>query len=55
MQDVLKEDFQKALEESTFFFFQTRSFLMGKIIKNKRDLELVTSLSSGVHGSLRKD
>ena len=29
------------------FFFQTQSLLMDKVIKNKRDLELVTSHSSG--------
>ena len=30
-----------------YFFFRTQSLLMGKVIKNKRGLELVTSRSSG--------
>ena len=29
-----------------YFFFQTQSLLIGKVIKNKRSLELVTSFSS---------
>ena len=29
-----------------FFFFRTQSFLMDKVIKNERGLELVTSCSS---------
>ena len=36
-----------------YFFFQTECFLMDKFIKNKRSLELVTSLSSG-HETISK-
>ena len=37
-----------------YFFFPTQSFLMGKVIKKKRNLELVTSLSSGYKTSSKK-
>ena len=35
------------LKSKLYLFFSTQSLLMDKVIKNKRDLELVTSLSSG--------
>ena len=38
---ILKENYQKALKKLIPFF------LMGKVILNKRGLELVTSCSSG--------
>ena len=38
-----EEDYQKALKSELYFFFWTQSLLMDKVIKNKRDLELVTS------------
>ena len=38
----------------TFFFFRIQSLLMDKVIKNKRDLELVTSRSSGYETSSQK-
>ena len=45
----MKEDYQKPLKNLylLYFFFRTQSLLMDKIIKNKRGLELVTSLPSG--------
>ena len=36
------------------FFFQTQFMLIDKVIKNKRDLELVTSRSSGYKTSSEK-
>ena len=41
----LLEDYQKALEKLTLFFFQIKFFFIDKIIKNRRGLELVTSSS----------
>ena len=46
--------YQKALKKLTLFFFQTQSLLMDNVIKNKRGLELVTSVSSGHKTSLEK-
>ena len=43
----MKEDYQKAFKKSPLFFSQTQSLLMCKVIKNKRNLQLVTSRSSG--------
>ena len=43
----MKEDYQKPLKSQLYFFFRTQSFLMDNVIKNKRDLELVPSCSSG--------
>ena len=45
--DILKNDDQKALKMLNLFFFQTQYFSIDKIMKNKRDLELVTNCSSG--------
>ena len=42
-----KRGLSKTLEKLTLFFFRTQFLLMDKIMKNKRDLELVTSGSSG--------
>ena len=36
------------------FFFQTQSLLVDKVFKNKRDMELVTSRSSGYKRSSQK-
>ena len=36
------------------FFFRTQSLLMDKFIKNKRDLEVVTSCSLGYKASSQK-
>ena len=48
----MKEDYQKAIKKlALFFFFRTQSLLMGKIIKTKGGLELVTSRSSGYEAS----
>ena len=38
---LLKDGYQKALK--MLIFFQTQSFLMGKIMKNKRGLKRVTT------------
>ena len=46
-----KRIFKKPLQSQLYFFFQTQSLLMDKITKNKRGLELVTSLSSGYETS----
>ena len=43
----LNLDYQKAFEKLLNFSFWTQSLLLGKIIKNKMGLELVTSCSSG--------
>ena len=54
MQEILLKirHFERALSESLqkvsfYFFFLTQSLLTGKVMKNKRSLELVTSCSSG--------
>ena len=46
--------YQKPIKKLTLFFFRTQSLLMGKVIKNKRGLELVTSRSSGDKKSSQK-
>ena len=46
LKDILKEVSQKAFKKLTLFFFRTQTILIGKVIKNKRGLELVTSPSS---------
>ena len=52
--NILKEP-QKASKKLTLFnFFQIQSLLMDKVIKNKRDVELVTSCSSGYKTSSEK-
>ena len=51
---ILKGDYQKPLKSKLYFFFPTQSLLMDKFLKNKRDLELVTSLSSGYKTSSKK-
>ena len=38
---------KKSLKSQLYVFFRTQSFLIDKIIKNKRSLELVTSCYSG--------
>ena len=43
----MKEDYQKVLRKLSFFFFRTDYFLMENIVKNKKDLEIVISRSSG--------
>ena len=45
---------KKPLKSQLYFFFQIQSLLMGKFIKNKTDLELVTSHSSGYETSSEK-
>ena len=42
----MKEDCQKAFKKLTLYFFRTQSLFIGKVIKNNRGLELVTSPSS---------
>ena len=44
----------KSLKKSNFIFFRTQSFLIDKIIKNKRGLELITSHYSGYETSSEK-
>ena len=51
--DILKEDYQKAFRLTSFFLSNPVS-LNGKIIKNKRGLELVISSSSDYETSLEK-
>ena len=47
--------FERVLLKSQLcFFFQTQSLLMYEVIKNKRGLELVTSLSSGYETGSQK-
>ena len=43
----MKEDYQKALKEVTFFSFEPSPFQSTKSLKNKRSLKLGTSRSSG--------
>ena len=43
----LKGIYQKAFKKLTLFFLLNLAFLIDKIIKNKRSLELVTSCSLG--------
>ena len=43
-----------SLKKGNYFFFRTQPLLMDKVIKKKRDLELVTSRSSGYKTSLEK-
>ena len=45
-----ERELSKSLKKVNFFF-QTQSFLMDRIIKNKRGLELATSRSSGYEAS----
>ena len=45
--NILKWVYQKPIKSKLYFFFTTQYLLMGKVIKNKRGLELVTSPSSG--------
>ena len=52
--DILKGNYQKLQKSKLYFFFPSQSLLMDKIIKNKRDLELVTSPSSGYKTSSKK-
>ena len=57
MQEILLKIryFERGLSKSQLcFFFQTQSLLMYKVIKNKRGLELLTSLSSGYETSSEK-
>ena len=49
-----KRGFSKNLKKGNFFFFQIQSILIDKIVKNKRDLELVTNRSSGYETSSEK-
>ena len=53
-QDILKEDYQKALKRELYFFFRSQSLSIDKIIKNQRGLELVTSDHSGYKTSSGK-
>ena len=49
MQEILFKIFWKSIikkPQKSYFFFQSQSLLMDKIVKNKRSLELVTSRSS---------
>ena len=41
----------KSLKKLTLFFFEIQTLLMDKVIKSKRDPELVTSRSSGYETS----
>ena len=43
----MKGDYQKPLKRLTLFLLRTQALLMDNVIKNKRSLELATSLSSG--------
>ena len=52
-QDILKEDYQKTIK-SYFFSFEPSLFSVDKIMKYKRDLELVTSRFSGYKTSSEK-
>ena len=49
-----KRIIKKPLERYLYFFFQTQSLSIDKIIKNKRGLELVTSRYSGYETSSEK-
>ena len=49
-----KRIIKNAWKSKLYFFFWTQSFLMDKIIKNKRGLELVTSHFSGYKTSSEK-
>ena len=52
---ILKENYQKNVKKNQlYFFFQTQSLLMNKVIKNKRDLKLVASRSIGYETSSEK-
>ena len=48
MQEILLKirhfvrELSKSLKKGNFFLFQTQSFLMDKVVKNKRGLELLT-------------
>ena len=48
------EDYQKALKKLTLFPLSNSVLLMDKVIKYKRDLELVSSRSSGQKISPKK-
>ena len=43
---IWKRIIKKTLKNLLYFFFRTQSFLMDRVIKNKRGLELVTTHSS---------
>ena len=45
---------KEPLKSQLYFFIRTQSLLMDKSIKNKRDLELVISRSSGYETSSEK-
>ena len=52
-----KEDFGRRLSKNlkkVYFFFRTQSFLMDRVIRNKKGLELVTSHSLGYKISSEK-
>ena len=52
--DILKEDYQKDFKKLILFFLSSPSLSADKIIKNKKDLELVTIRFSGFKISLKK-
>ena len=56
MQEILLKVLWKRMiknpsKSKLYFFFWNQSFIMNKVIKNKRDLELVLSCSSGYQKS----
>ena len=53
-QDILKGDYQKTFKKLTLFFSRTQSLLVDNVIKNKRDLERVSSHSSSYKTSSKK-
>ena len=53
-QNILKKNYQKALKKLTLFFLSKPAPFNGQINKNRRDLEPVTSRSSGYKTSLEK-
>ena len=53
-QDILKGDYQKTFKKLTLFFSRTQSLLVDNVIKNKRDLEQVSSHSSSYKTSSKK-
>ena len=49
-----KRIIKKPLKSQVYFFIRPQSLLMDKVIKNKTDLELITSQSSGNEKSSKK-
>ena len=49
-----EKELPKRLKKELYLFFQTQFPLMDKIMKNKKDLELVNSNSSGYKASSEK-